>query len=125
MQQARPEFQNPAWWQNPDGANFQLTACSPAIDMADSGAVGEQPTDILGNPRVDDPFAPNTGTGPRTYDDDGPHEYQRNQASAPSACRRPCTRPCGTARSGVAAPRSPSGSYCTTAARSRGIATQP
>ena len=33
-------------FENPSAGNFQLTAGSPAIDMADSGAVGEQTTDI-------------------------------------------------------------------------------
>lgn len=66
---------------NPSDANFQLTAGSPAIDMADSGAVGERSTDILGEPRVDDPSTPNTGTGPRAYDDAGAYEYQAPPAA--------------------------------------------
>jgi parallel beta-helix repeat protein len=77
---ADPRFANPA------GLVFQLTAGSPAIDSADSDAVGGQATDILGNPRVDDPSMPNTGTGPRPYDDRGAYEFQPNGAPvAPTA----------------------------------------
>lgn len=68
--QADPGFQRPSV------ANFQLGACSPAIDMANSAAVGEQPADILGNPRVPDPSSVHSGAGPRNYDDDGAYEYQ-------------------------------------------------
>jgi parallel beta-helix repeat protein len=73
--QANPGFADPS------GANFQLTAGSPAIDTADSGAVGEQATDIAGNPRVDDPSTPNTGIGVRAYDDAGAFEYQAPPAA--------------------------------------------
>jgi parallel beta-helix repeat protein len=66
---------------NPSAGNFQLTAGSPAIDIADSGAAGEQTTDIAGNPRVDDPSTPNTGIGPRSYDDAGAFEYQAPPAA--------------------------------------------
>ena len=68
-------------FENASAANFQLTAGSPAIDMADSGAVGEQATDIAGHPRVDDPSTPNTGVGPRSYDDAGAYEYQAPPAA--------------------------------------------
>jgi parallel beta-helix repeat protein len=61
---------------NPSAGNFQLTECSPAISMANSAAVGEQPTDIIGNPRAPDPSVPNTGIGPRAYDDDGAYQFQ-------------------------------------------------
>jgi parallel beta-helix repeat protein len=67
---ASPEFADPASW------NLRLTEGSPAIDSADSGASGEQPADVLGNPRVDDPATPNTGAGPRAYDDRGAYEFQ-------------------------------------------------
>src|SRR5512146_399973 len=73
--QANPGFQSPS------SANFQLSACSPAIDMADSGAVGEQSTDILGKPRVLDPSSVHTGAGPRNYDDSGAYEYQAPPAA--------------------------------------------
>ena len=61
---------------NPTAGNFQLTAGSPAIDSADSAATGEQTTDLAGHPRVDDSTTPNTGAGPRAYDDRGAYEYQ-------------------------------------------------
>lgn len=73
--QADPGFMNAS------AANFQLTAGSPAVDMADSSAVGEQATDIAGELRVDDPSTPNTGVGPRAYDDAGAYEYQAPPAA--------------------------------------------
>jgi parallel beta-helix repeat protein len=66
---------------NPSASDFQLTECSPAIDMANSGATGEQSTDIIGNPRVIDPSMPQTGIGPRNYDDDGAYEFQAGPAA--------------------------------------------
>ena len=68
-------------FENPSAGNFQLTAGSPAIDMADSGATGEQTTDQAGNARVDDPSTTNTGVGPRAYDDAGALEYQAPPAA--------------------------------------------
>jgi hypothetical protein len=65
-----PKFANAA------AGNFQLTQGSPASDSANSAASGQQGTDILGNPRVDDAAVPNTGSGPRTYDDRGAYEFQ-------------------------------------------------
>lgn len=65
---------------NPSAGNFQLTECSPAINMANSGAVGEQSTDLIGNPPVIDPSMPQTGIGPRNYDDDGAYEFQPGPA---------------------------------------------
>src|SRR5579864_213380 len=67
--QADPKWVNPAGW------NLHLTEGSPAIDSANSGAPSEPTTDADGNPRVDDPLTPNTGAGPRTYDDRGAYEY--------------------------------------------------
>jgi parallel beta-helix repeat protein len=67
---ANPRFANASAW------NLQLTAGSPAIDSADSAAAGEQVTDVVGHSRVDDPATPNTGSGPRRYDDRGAYEYQ-------------------------------------------------
>jgi parallel beta-helix repeat protein len=67
---ASPRFVNKAAW------NLQLTEGSPAIDSANSGATGEQTADILGHARVDDPATPNTGAGPRRYDDRGAYEFQ-------------------------------------------------
>ncbi|HEY2314419.1 MAG TPA: right-handed parallel beta-helix repeat-containing protein [Streptosporangiaceae bacterium] len=67
---ANPKFANAAIW------DLQLTAGSPAIDSANSGASGEQATDLLGNPRVDVPAMPNTGSGPQPYGDRGAYEFQ-------------------------------------------------
>ena len=67
--QANPAFNDAANW------DLRLSPGSPAIDSADSAASGEQPTDISGAARVDDPFVANTGVGPRTYDDRGAYEY--------------------------------------------------
>ena len=63
-------------WIDPQNGNFRLMAGSPAIDSADSSADGADSEDIESNPRVDDQTIPNTGTGPRTYDDRGAYEYQ-------------------------------------------------
>jgi parallel beta-helix repeat protein len=65
-----PKFANAGAW------NFQLTAGSPAIDSANAAASGEQTTDILGNPRVDDPATPNNGNPSGSYYDRGAYEYQ-------------------------------------------------
>jgi parallel beta-helix repeat protein len=67
---ADPLFADPGDW------DLRLTEGSPAIDSADSGASGAQPSDVLGNARVNDPNVPNTGTGPRPYDDRGAYEFQ-------------------------------------------------
>jgi parallel beta-helix repeat protein len=67
---ADPRFANPA------KGNFHLLAGSPAIDSANSAFRGWPNTDIQGHPRTDDPKTPNTGLGPRTYDDRGAYEYQ-------------------------------------------------
>jgi parallel beta-helix repeat protein len=58
------------------GSNFHLGAGSPAIDSADSGVSGETSTDLEGQARVNDPATPNSGAGPRTYDDRGAYEFQ-------------------------------------------------
>jgi parallel beta-helix repeat protein len=63
-------------WRDAADADFHLTAGSPAIDSADSGAPDEPSTDIEGGARVDDPATPNTGLGPVPYDDRGAYEYQ-------------------------------------------------
>ena len=66
------------------GGNLSVTAGSPAIDRADSGAPGATGTDILNHSRVDDPGTPNTfAEGPRRYDDLGAYEFQGG--SVPSA----------------------------------------
>ena len=76
--QADPRFVDSATY------DLRLAAGSPAIDSADSAASGEQSTDLLGQPRVDDPATnPNTGNGPRSYDDRGAYEFQPTVAPAP------------------------------------------
>jgi parallel beta-helix repeat protein len=62
-------------WKDPSAGNFHLSARSPAIDSA-SSAIRRQPrADINGTRRTDDPATPNTGVGPRLYDDRGAFEY--------------------------------------------------
>jgi parallel beta-helix repeat protein len=63
-------------WVDPAHGDFHLRTGSPAIDSADSSVSGWPATDIQGRPRRDDPATPNTGTGPRSYDDRGAYEYQ-------------------------------------------------
>jgi parallel beta-helix repeat protein len=67
---ANPRFANPAAW------NLQLTGHSPAIDSANSAAPGEPRMGILGIRRIDDRCVPNTGAGPRRYDDRGAYEFR-------------------------------------------------
>jgi parallel beta-helix repeat protein len=74
-QEARGIQANPKWRNSPAG-DFRLLAGSPAIDSANSGASGQPATDVDGNARVDDPATPNTGVGPRLYDDRGAYEFQ-------------------------------------------------
>jgi parallel beta-helix repeat protein len=62
-------------WKNPAGGDFHLTAGSPAIDSADLGVKGQPSLDVEDNRRVDDPATPNTGIGPRHYDDRGAYEF--------------------------------------------------
>jgi parallel beta-helix repeat protein len=80
-QEANGIFANPMF-ANAAAPDLQLTAGSPAIDSANSGASGEQPTDLLGKARIDVPATPNTGSGPRPYDDRGAYEFQ---AAGPTA----------------------------------------
>jgi parallel beta-helix repeat protein len=74
-QEAHGLFGDPKF-ANAGAANFHLTAGSPAIDSANSLATGEQSTDILGNPRVDDPATSNTGNPSGSFYDRGAYEYQ-------------------------------------------------
>ena len=71
-------------WLSPTMSNFHLQEGSPAIDSANSAAPSEPIVDIDGNPRVDDPSTPNTGTGPRAYDDRGAYEFQLIDTQPPS-----------------------------------------
>lgn len=68
--QADPRFRAAA------SGDFHLLAGSPAIDSANSAAPGELNPDGFGAARVNDPATPDTGAGPRTYDDRGAYEYQ-------------------------------------------------
>src|ERR1700722_18424326 len=75
-QEANGLFVDPKF-ANAGAGNFQLTAGSPAIDSADSTVSGEQTTDILGNPRVDDPATANSKANPQgSFYDRGAYEYQ-------------------------------------------------
>jgi parallel beta-helix repeat protein len=80
--QGDPRFADAAAW------DLQPLHASAAIDRADSGASGEQATDVNGHDRVRDPTADNSlAEGPRRYDDLGAYEFQpdQGQASAPNA----------------------------------------
>jgi parallel beta-helix repeat protein len=70
-------------WRNTSALDFHLTAGSPAIDYADSGTSGQPALDVEGHPRVDDPATPNTGFGPRAYDDAGAFEFQPPSGDLP------------------------------------------
>ena len=63
-------------WASASAGDFHLTAGSPAIDSANSGASGQPTVDTEGNARIDDPGTQNTGIGPRAYDDRGAYELQ-------------------------------------------------
>ncbi|MEP6978531.1 MAG: right-handed parallel beta-helix repeat-containing protein, partial [Thermoleophilia bacterium] len=62
-------------WKSQASGDFHLLAGSPAIDNANSGASGQPSADAGGAERDDDPATPNTGVGPRAYDDRGAYEY--------------------------------------------------
>jgi parallel beta-helix repeat protein len=62
-------------WLDAAAGDLHLTAGSPAIDSANSGASGQTQTDADGSARVDDPAVANTGAGPRAYDDRGAYEF--------------------------------------------------
>jgi parallel beta-helix repeat protein len=72
-------------WVSPSTGNFRLDTGSPAIDSANSGASGQLSTDVAGNPRVDDPSTPNSGAGPRAFDDRGAYEYLLRHLSPTAA----------------------------------------
>jgi parallel beta-helix repeat protein len=67
--QGNPRFSNAA------AGDFHITAGSLAIDSANSAASGQTSTDADGQERDDDPATPNTGAGPRTFDDRGAYEF--------------------------------------------------
>jgi parallel beta-helix repeat protein len=82
-------------WEAADAGDLRLMADSPAIDSANSGVSDESDIDADGNPRVDDPATPNTGVGPRTYDDRGAYEFQP-AAATPTPTLTPATSPIPT-----------------------------
>ena len=84
-------------WRAPAAGDFRLTAGSPAIDSADSGASGQTTTDLTGAPRVDDPATTNTGVGPRSYDDRGALELTPAPNTAPDARDDTVSTPTDTA----------------------------
>lgn len=49
---------------------------SPLINSANSAAIGEQPVDINGDPRILDPLVTPTGAGPYDYYDRGAGQFQ-------------------------------------------------
>ena len=69
-QESRGTLADPRW-ASPDTGGFTLTAGSPAIDSADSTVSGEQPTDVVGVARYDDPAVANGFNG---FDDRGAYE---------------------------------------------------
>ena len=84
-------------WQNQSGGDFRLTAGSPAVDSANSGANGAPSVDVEGNGRRDDPGTPNTGAGPRTYDDRGAYEFGGTTQDRPPAAALAVTPSSGPA----------------------------
>ena len=71
-----PRFADPA------NGDFRLNAGSAAIDMADGALAPE--TDFYGQPRLDDPATPNTGTiaANGAVPDAGSHEFMPGTATA-------------------------------------------
>lgn len=61
---------------SPNTGDFHLLIDSPAIDSADSGAKAATAYDLENRPRFDVLTVPNTGVGPRDYDDRGALENQ-------------------------------------------------
>jgi len=90
---ADPQFVSPSNW------NLQLLEGSPAIDAANSDVSGQLPTDVIGNPRVDDPLVTDTGAGTRTYDDRGAYEYRPSLPTTTTASTTTTTAPASTTTS--------------------------
>ncbi len=100
--QANPNFANAA------AGNLGLTEGSPAIDAANSDVSGEQPTDINGTPRSDDPLVSNTGSGTEAFDDIGAYEFSSQGAPQPPVAGLTMTPTTGTAPLAVTADASTS-----------------
>jgi parallel beta-helix repeat protein len=86
-------------WVDAAGGDLHLLGGSPAIDSANSGVSGEPTTDADGNGRLDDPATPNSGVGPRPFDDRGAYEYQPGGGTtdAPPSAALSVTPSSGTA----------------------------
>jgi parallel beta-helix repeat protein len=84
-------------WAAPGAGDLHLSAGSPAIDAADSGAPGATTSDADGNPRVDDPLTTNRGAGSRLFDDRGAYEFQPEVTDLPPAASLTVTPASGTA----------------------------
>lgn len=65
-------------WVDAGQGDLHLRRGSGAVDSANSGVTGEQPTDRDGQPCTDDALTANTGAGPLAYCDRGAYEYQPN-----------------------------------------------
>ena len=89
--QADPKFTNAT------AGDFHLLTGSPAIDSANSGAGSQPGADFDGRARVDDPLTPNTGVGPRSFDDRGAFEFPPNGDHPPVANNDSATTPQNTA----------------------------
>jgi hypothetical protein len=77
---ANPEISGPG------GDGFEpSSSTSPALNSANSDAPGELPTDVDGNPRMNDPLAPDTGTGTYDYYDRGAGQAQPSTYNAVTA----------------------------------------
>jgi parallel beta-helix repeat protein len=83
-------------WRNAEAGDFHLLATSPAIDSANSEVNGQSTVDLEGNARVDDPGTPNSGVGPRPYDDRGAFEFVPAPNSPPIALDDVATTTQGT-----------------------------
>lgn len=57
-----------------EDSDYRITSGSPCIDAASGDYASNE--DIIGNPRIDDPGIPNTGSGSPPYVDIGAYEYQ-------------------------------------------------
>lgn len=82
--QANPQFVDLA------SDDYQLSADSPAIDSADSGAPHQTDADLTNAVRVDDPATSNLGLGPRAFDDRGAFEFE---PPVPGATPTPTSTP--------------------------------